>query len=187
MIIAIVLIALLAGFSFLANKKGWISTSQFMLNDSTSVVVSGADSVSDSLLDDSLFSGAPIQPADSLLAVESMVDTSKALQIKIEVTGDSVWTTLLMGSNRGKIPSSKIRSGNFQLTTVSMYIWEIILPLMFTSTENPLVYMARELSPLKSAKTEDLFPGHYQDGIQSLEIVSDHVGRFPCSPFRILS
>ena len=94
LIIAIVLIALLAGFSFLANKKGWISTSQFMLSDSTSVVASGADSVSDSLLDDSLFSGAPIQPADSLLASESMVDSSKALQIKIEVTGDSVWTQI---------------------------------------------------------------------------------------------
>jgi hypothetical protein len=105
--IAIILIALLAGFSFLAKKQGWISKPNLMVKtgvNSQDQTIGLQDTVNDSLLDDSLFSGAPVQPADSLLtqidsaaAIASLKDSlskdslKKEMKVKFDVSGDSVW------------------------------------------------------------------------------------------------
>ncbi|NLG17450.1 MAG: hypothetical protein GX556_09000 [Fibrobacter sp.] len=103
LIVAIVLIVLLAGFSFFANKKGWISAPGFLSSSDSTSTVATPDTVSDSLLDDSLFSGAPVQPSDSQ-AVDTVatVDTVGMMHLVIQVTGDSVWLQVFSDGNSWK-------------------------------------------------------------------------------------
>jgi cytoskeletal protein RodZ len=121
--ITVVLIVVLAGFSFLANKKGWISAPPAITKVVDSTTVSTAvksDTVSDSLLDDSLFSGAPVQVDDTnsakiagALTKPEAPDTSasavkKPMQLKIEVSTDSVWAQIF---SDGKSWKSTIING----------------------------------------------------------------------------
>ncbi|MBN1604211.1 MAG: DUF4115 domain-containing protein [Chitinispirillaceae bacterium] len=100
LITALILIAILIGFTFFASKKGWLNTSSGKIltvpQNSSSSIPSVAN---DSLLDDSLFSGAPVQAADPLEmqeagiapSVTNGIDSSLQLNFRLEVTGDSVW------------------------------------------------------------------------------------------------
>ncbi len=105
LMITIALIAVLAGFSFFANKKGWISTPHTTpVTDST--LVSSIDSskaVNDPLLNDSLYSGAPVQVADSMKSADSTKNSDstlskpvdkKAMKFRLEVSTDSVWAQI---------------------------------------------------------------------------------------------
>ena len=57
LITVLILIALLAGFSFLANKKGWISTTDYFFTESDTTLQITQDNLTDSLADDdSMFS-----------------------------------------------------------------------------------------------------------------------------------
>jgi cytoskeletal protein RodZ len=118
--ITVVLIVVLAGFSFFANKKGWISAppSQLKAVDSSAVSTAvKADSVNDSLLDDSLFSGAPVQVEDTNTTtaaattpgiLDSQTSIKKPMQLRIEVSTDSVWAQIF---SDGKSWKSTILSG----------------------------------------------------------------------------
>lgn len=100
--ITVGLILVLVVISFIANKKGWISAPQqtALKTDSLMATPAGskADSLTDSLLDDSLFSGAPVQVADTetikktdTVQTAQKKDDKKELKIRIEVSTDSVW------------------------------------------------------------------------------------------------
>ena len=104
LIITIALIVALAGFSFFANKKGWISAPQSILKtaDSSATSPAASDSINDSILDDSLFSGAPVQIADSASmktidsgkktdSLSKVLSKSGAMKLRIEALSDSVW------------------------------------------------------------------------------------------------
>jgi len=99
LVIALILIAILIGFTFFASKKGWINTSSGKILTVPSNSSSAAPaSTNDSLLDDSLFSGAPVQAADSfemqeagIVSTETNIDNAQQLRFRLEVNGDSVW------------------------------------------------------------------------------------------------
>ena len=89
LIVAIVLIVLLGGFSFLANKKGWISAPNFKV--SSAINSTASDSLIDSLFDDSLFAGPPEEITDSIGIADSVADTTGVMRVRLDVTADSVW------------------------------------------------------------------------------------------------
>lgn len=103
LMVAVILIALLAGFSFFANKKGWISAPGFMSGTDSPGTAVAPENVSDSLLDDSLFSGAPVQPSDSqVVDTVAAVDTVGMMRLVMQVTGDSVWLQVFSDGNSWK-------------------------------------------------------------------------------------
>jgi len=72
--------------------------------------------LSDSLLDDSLFSGAPVQPADTMSSVASdtvSTDTGKAMKVKFDITGDSVWVQVFSDGKSWKNIVGKSQSREF--------------------------------------------------------------------------
>jgi cytoskeletal protein RodZ len=101
--ITIILIIALAIFSFLANKKGWITTTvPEKKSDSTAVTQNPLGTALDSIFDDSLIANSALP--DSLIPAVSTADTLKAsaptaetsvtkkpMRLKIEITSDSVW------------------------------------------------------------------------------------------------
>ncbi len=101
--ITIVLIIALAIFSFLANKKGWITTTiPEKRPDSTAVAQKPLGSSLDSIFDDSILPNSAFP--DSLISAAPKADTLKAstqteessltmkpMRLKIEITSDSVW------------------------------------------------------------------------------------------------
>lgn len=126
--ITVVLIVVLAGFSFFANKKGWISAPAPQLKAVDSTAASTAiknGTESDSLLDDSLFSGAPVQVEDSdsakvagtnLGVSTTSTSAKKPMQLKIEVSTDSVWAQIFTD---GKSWKSTILKGSPREFTAS--------------------------------------------------------------------
>jgi cytoskeletal protein RodZ len=96
LMIAIILILLLAIFSFVANRKGWISSSNQSTTqkDTSSVKTATSDSVSVDSLTDTLSSYQPNVVNDST-AVEATADSVKnngePLHLHIEVLRDSAW------------------------------------------------------------------------------------------------
>lgn len=125
LITALILIAILIGFSFFASKKGWINTSSGKILTVPNKAVL-APAASDSLAEDSLFSGAPVQVADSAemkeaeTAVEATaatsipaVDTTQQLRLKLEVTGDSVWIQVFSDGKSWKNVVYKNQSRDF--------------------------------------------------------------------------
>ncbi len=116
LIVVLILIALLAGFSFLANKKGWISSSNDLITrpDSVAGVSLSQDGLSDSLAEDSLFSGAPVQVADSIgLATDSLKDTTGMLSLKLDVISDSAWIQVFADGTSWKNIIAKNQSRTF--------------------------------------------------------------------------
>jgi hypothetical protein len=118
LIVALVLIALLAGFSFLANKKGWISIPEDdFITDTT--LQTTQDSLTDSPAnDDSLFSEADLQQIDSSsdLFSDTSVDTTGLLSLKLDVISDSAWVQVfsdgtswknIIGKNQSRIFTAK--------------------------------------------------------------------------------
>jgi cytoskeletal protein RodZ len=101
--ITIILIIALAIFSFLANKKGWITTTvPDKKSDSSAVTQNPLGSALDSIFDDSLIANSALP--DSLIPAVSEADTQKTpaqtietsvskkpMRLKIEVSSDSVW------------------------------------------------------------------------------------------------
>jgi hypothetical protein len=126
----------------LNNKKGWISTPASHSKGTDSSAVSNltkVDSVTDSLLDDSLFSGAPIQVADTDTnkveativkqeTLDSPTAAKKMMQLKIEVSTDSVWAQIF---SDGKSWKSTIVKGS---------------PKEFTATDSFNVHIANNPS-----------------------------------------
>jgi cytoskeletal protein RodZ len=118
LVTALILIALLIGFTFFANKKGWINTSSGKIltvpnKAGTSVPPQSAN---DSLLDDSLFSGAPVQAADSEEMQETaagVIDSTQPLRLRLEVTGDSVWIQVFSDGKSWKNVVFKNQSREF--------------------------------------------------------------------------
>lgn len=118
LIVALVLIALLAGFSFLANKKGWISIPEddFIIDTTLQTT---QDSLTDSPAnDDSLFSEADLQQIDSSsdLFSDTSVDTTGLLSLKLDVISDSAWVQVfsdgtswknIIGKNQSRIFTAK--------------------------------------------------------------------------------
>jgi cytoskeletal protein RodZ len=121
LITALILIAILIAFSFIASKKGWINTSSGkILTVPNKVAPSPVKS--DSLADDSLFSGAPVQVADSAEMKEAetaepvttpIADTTRPLRLKLEVTGDSVWIQVFSDGKSWKNVVYKDQSRDF--------------------------------------------------------------------------
>jgi cytoskeletal protein RodZ len=113
--IVLILIALLAGFSFLANKKGWISSPDDLIIDKTSSLQTTQDSIIDSLADDdSLFSDAPAQNTDSLAMLsDTMVDTTGLLSLKLDVISDSAWVQVFSDGTSWKNIITKNQSRIF--------------------------------------------------------------------------
>ncbi len=116
--IVLILIALLAGFSFLANKKGWISTPEDFIigSDTTSTLQVTQDSLTDSLADDdSLFSEAPPQQTDSSIALlaDSSLDTAGLLSLKLDVISDSAWVQVFSDGTSWKNIIAKNQSRVF--------------------------------------------------------------------------
>ncbi len=113
--IVLILIALLAGFSFLANKKGWISSPDDLIIDNTSSLQTTQDSIIDSLADDdSLFSDAPAQNTDSLAMLsDTMVDTTGLLSLKLDVISDSAWVQVFSDGTSWKNIITKNQSRTF--------------------------------------------------------------------------
>jgi len=118
LIVALVLIALLAGFSFLANKKGWISIPEDdFITDTT--LQTTQDSLTDSPAnDDSLFAEADLQQIDSSsdLFSDTSVDTTGLLSLKLDVISDSAWVQVfsdgtswknIIGKNQSRIFTAK--------------------------------------------------------------------------------
>jgi cytoskeletal protein RodZ len=104
LMIIIILIIILIAFSFIASKKGWIPAPQTpSMSNNGAKLTSAVESlaVNDSLLDDSLFSGAPVQPADTeALKANTTSDKkipaetgtpAKKMTLRIEAIKDSVW------------------------------------------------------------------------------------------------
>lgn len=94
LIIVLILIALLACFSFLANKKGWISPPKIVISETDTTTQNAVNSWDSSLLDDSLFSGMPVQHADSVAVASdsaTIIDTTGLMSLKLDVTSDSAW------------------------------------------------------------------------------------------------
>jgi cytoskeletal protein RodZ len=121
LITALILIAILIGFSFFASKKGWINTSSGKILTVPNKVVP-APVKNDSIADDSLFSGAPVQVADSAEMKEAEVvdttavaiaDTNQQLRLKLEVTGDSVWIQVFSDGKSWKNVVYKNQSRDF--------------------------------------------------------------------------
>ncbi|NLD98293.1 MAG: DUF4115 domain-containing protein [Fibrobacter sp.] len=116
LLIAVVMIIIFGGFAFFAQKQGWLSSTQFIVSPSdSSLVQSKIDSLNDSLLDDSLFSGAPVQPADSQVAVtnDTLTDTTLAMKMKFEIIGDSVWVQVFSDGKSWKNVVQKNQSREF--------------------------------------------------------------------------
>jgi cytoskeletal protein RodZ len=123
LITALILIALLIGFSFFASKKGWINTSSGkILTMPNKASHSSVPSANDSLLDDSLFSGAPVQAADTAEMKQSdsvstpsttIPDSTKPLSLRLEVTGDSVWIQVFSDGKSWKNVVYKSQSRDF--------------------------------------------------------------------------
>lgn len=116
--IVLILIALLAGFSFLANKKGWISSPDDFVaeSDTASTLQITQDSLADSLADDdSLFSEAPLQQTDSSSALlsDTLVDTTGLLSLKLDVISDSAWVQVFSDGTSWKNIISKKQSRIF--------------------------------------------------------------------------
>lgn len=126
LIITIVLIVFLAFFSFLANKKGWITSPPSVPekhSDTTGVQSSlGTDSITDSLLDDSLFSSvqAPVEDTDTVktAAADTVIKgvSKKTFRLKIDVSSDSVWAQIF---SDGKSWKSVIVKGSPREFTAS--------------------------------------------------------------------
>jgi cytoskeletal protein RodZ len=121
LITALILIAILIGFSFFASKKGWINTSSGKILTVPNKVVP-APVKNDSITDDSLFSGAPVQVADSAEMKEAeavdtapvtVADTNQQLRLKLEVTGDSVWIQVFSDGKSWKNVVYKNQSRDF--------------------------------------------------------------------------
>jgi cytoskeletal protein RodZ len=102
--IAIVLIVILAAFTYVANKKGWISSVPGKDSFSGSATTDTLSATArDSIMDDSLYSGAPVQPADTSGIVEMSDSTASAITagpkgadtnqmtLRLQVVKDSVW------------------------------------------------------------------------------------------------
>jgi cytoskeletal protein RodZ len=101
--ITIILIIALAIFSFLANKKGWITTTvPEKKSDSAAVTQKPIATALDSIFDDSLIANSSLP--DSLIPAVSETDTQKTsaktvetsetkkpMRLKIEISSDSVW------------------------------------------------------------------------------------------------
>ena len=94
LIVAIVLILLLAVFSFLANKKGWISNdshqSQEILNETAEF---DSDTILDPVMNDTLIPSALQQPDTLDISDDdtTVTDTQSSMQLKVTTTSDSVW------------------------------------------------------------------------------------------------
>lgn len=119
LVTALVLIAILIGFSFFASKKGWINTSSGKILTVPDKAVSPAVNT-DTLAEDSLFSGAPIQVADSAEMKEAegttpaaVIDSTQQLRLKLEVTGDSVWIQVFSDGKSWKNVVYKNQSRDF--------------------------------------------------------------------------
>jgi cytoskeletal protein RodZ len=126
LITALILIAILIGFSFFASKKGWINTSSGKILTVPNKVAP-TPVKNDSIADDSLFSGAPVQVADSVemneaeVAVQpttttpatAVVDTTQQLRLKLEVSGDSVWIQVFSDGKSWKNVVYKNQSRDF--------------------------------------------------------------------------
>ncbi|HEX2955218.1 MAG TPA: RodZ domain-containing protein [Chitinispirillaceae bacterium] len=124
LVTALILIAVLIGFSFFASKKGWINTSSGKIltvpNKTATSTSTPVPTNNDSLIDDSLFSGAPVQVADSAEMNEAgidpqtaTVDTIQQLRLMLEVTGDSVWVQVFSDGKSWKNVVYKNQSREF--------------------------------------------------------------------------
>lgn len=116
LITVLILIALLAGFSFLANKKGWISSTEETITGSDTIPQITQDSLADTLADDdSLFSEAPLPQIDSssALLVDSLVDTTGLLSLQLDVISDSAWVQVFSDGTSWKNIISKNQSRIF--------------------------------------------------------------------------
>ena len=116
LITVLILIALLAGFSFLANKKGWISTTDYFFTESDTTLQITQDNLTDSLADDdSMFSETPLQQTDSSSDpfAETMVDTTGLLSLQLDVISDSAWVQVFSDGTSWKNIIAKNQSRIF--------------------------------------------------------------------------
>jgi cytoskeletal protein RodZ len=116
LITVLILIALLAGFSFLANKKGWISTTDYFFTESDTTLQITQDNLTDSLADDdSMFSETPLQQTDSssALLADTMVDTTGLLSLQLDVISDSAWVQVFSDGTSWKNIIAKNQSRIF--------------------------------------------------------------------------
>jgi len=116
LITVLILIALLAGFSFLANKKGWISSPGEFVAESDSTTQITQDSLVDTLVDDdSMFSQAPLQHTDSssALSVDSLADTTGLMSLQLDVISDSAWVQVFSDGTSWKNIIAKNQSRVF--------------------------------------------------------------------------
>jgi hypothetical protein len=98
LIIAVVLIVLLALFSFIAKKQGWLvaPTTGNILTAPSDTEFMGTEPIDDSLLADSLIPAMPPQPADTTGARSSVSarapgDTAGQMHLTLTIVKDSVW------------------------------------------------------------------------------------------------
>lgn len=128
-ILAIVLIAALALFSFIAKKKGWLVTPP--APTPPAVLVSAdkefAETASDSALADSLVPAIPPQPSEStevqpgtaaaspssVTIPAASTDTTQRLTMKLSVLADSVWVQVYSDGVSWKNVVTKHQSRDF--------------------------------------------------------------------------
>lgn len=116
LIVAIVLILLLAVFSFLANKNGWISNdsyhSQEILNETAEFE---SDTILEPVMDDTLIPSALQQPDTLDITDEdtTVTDTQSSMQLKITTTSDSVWIQVFSDGSSWKNVIYKNQSRDF--------------------------------------------------------------------------
>lgn len=95
LLIAIILISLLAVFSFIANRQGWISAPHLndAKSDSTMASAKSDSSAVDSLVD-SIYSNPAVQATDTvnkIASVDSSVQDTGRMRLHIEAIRDSAW------------------------------------------------------------------------------------------------
>jgi cytoskeletal protein RodZ len=128
-ILAIVLIAALALFSFIAKKKGWLVTPPSSTPPAALVSAdkefAATETSSDAALADSLVPAIPPQPLDSteLLALAqpsgatstpaAPLDTTKPMSMKLSVLADSVWVQVYCDGVSWKNVVTKHQSRDF--------------------------------------------------------------------------
>lgn len=97
LVIVMILIALLAGFSIIANKKGWLQSFKPSMEEvdttsaSSNEFANTQDSQADSLMVDSLFAKSQNSDSSADSSADSAKDTTGMMTLKLEVTSDSAW------------------------------------------------------------------------------------------------
>lgn len=97
LVIVMILIALLAGFSIIANKKGWLQSFKPSMEEvdttsaSSNEFANTQESQADSLMVDSLFAKSQNSDSSADSSSDSVKDTTGMMTLKLEVTSDSAW------------------------------------------------------------------------------------------------